>query len=127
MKLSWDTVAAPFRAWREWINPIPLVAIGLILFFGWLMIFGDEGLLTLQQLRQTERQSLKKEQELTHRLDRLHTEIERLKDPAYLEVLVRKEFGYVKPGETVYQFPDATDTNTQQEKTDEQRHERDRK
>ncbi len=107
MKLSWTWLTSFSHSWREWINPIPLAAIGLILIFGWLMIFGDEGLLTLQRLAQTERTLLKTEQELTHRLERRHTEIERLKDPVYLEMLVRKEFGYVKPGETVYQFPAA--------------------
>ncbi len=122
MKLSWSRVTSLFQAWRDWINPIPLIALALILLFGGLMIFGDEGLLTLRRLTQTRHQLLKKEQELTHRLDRLHTETDRLQDPEYLESLVRKEFGYVKPGETVYQFPDPTGTAPQptEEASDEQ-------
>lgn len=94
------------RSWREWINPIPLAAICLIALFGWHIIFGDQGLLTRRSLRQTEHSLLTREQELTHAIEALHQETRRLKDPAYLEIFLRKELGYVRPGETVFQFPE---------------------
>jgi cell division protein FtsB len=105
---SFRETALWFRSWRDWINPIPLAAIALFLIFGWYMTFGDEGLLTLRRLAQTKDSLLHDEQALTHRLQELHHETRRLRNPAYLEILLRKEYGYVKEGEQVFQFPETS-------------------
>ncbi|MBI2342797.1 MAG: septum formation initiator family protein [Deltaproteobacteria bacterium] len=105
--MQWRRYICPWgllRSWREWINPIPLAALALMALFGWYIIFGDQGLLTLRRLRGTKQSMLQTEQALTHRLEALHEETGRLQDPGYLEILLRKELGYVRPGETVYQF-----------------------
>ena len=42
----------------------------------------------------------------TVRNENLKQEVERLHDPAHLELLARKYLGFVKPDETVYHFKD---------------------
>lgn len=93
--------------WRQWFNPIPFAAFVLVLITGWYMVFGDQGLLMLRQLRITQAELLNAEQAGVHRLHQLSEESERLKDPAYLEPIIRRDLGYVKPGEVVYQFPES--------------------
>lgn len=92
--------------WREWVNPVPIVALLVLIFFGWHIIFGDQGLLTWSKLKLTYKGLNSQERHLITRLRYLKVEAERLDDPEYLEPLIRKELGYVKPNETVYQFED---------------------
>jgi cell division protein FtsB len=43
---------------------------------------------------------------LRARADELSRTVDKLRhDPAYMEKLVREEFGYVRPDETVFRFP----------------------
>lgn len=91
--------------------PLPkwLVVGLLVLLFGWLIIFGDQGLLTWRTLAEKKNELLREEAALTAKKQLLETETTRLEDPQYLEPVIRRELGYVKPGETVYQFPEEQD------------------
>ncbi|MBI4237442.1 MAG: septum formation initiator family protein [Deltaproteobacteria bacterium] len=93
-------------SWREWINPIPLAALALSLIFGWYIVFGDQGLVRLRQLRHTEGELRQRELALSSRLQTLAQEKVRLDDPDYLELIIRRELGYVRSGELIYQFPE---------------------
>ena len=95
------------RDWRSWFNPIPLAALLIVLLTGWYMVFGDQGLLMLKQLQNTQRHLEQSEQLGHQRLEQLTEEAKLLKDPRYLEPLIRAELGYVKPGEVVYQFSES--------------------
>lgn len=92
--------------WREWINPIPFAALCLILLFGWYTIFGDQGVLQWRQLYLTKQDLMRTERDLSQQLQHLEQETQRLQDPAYLEPIIRRELGYIKPGERLYHFPD---------------------
>lgn len=97
-------------SWREWINPIPIVVVCVSLIFGWQLIFGDQGLLTWRSLARTKADLDAKERAHQTTLRNLQEEATRLEEPAYLEVIIRQELGYVKPGETVYQLPEEEKT-----------------
>lgn len=93
-------------SWRNWINPISLIAIGLVGCFGWLMILGDQGLLNWARLLHTKTALLETERTLAGKLEGLEQERERLHDPRALEPIIRKELGYVRSDELVFQFPE---------------------
>lgn len=91
----WSAVAG-----RWWLLGIPaLAALG-----GWYTIFGDQGIITMRTLRAQLRGAQREEGQLRDRVQQLTTEQTRLKDPQYLEQVVRRELGYVRPGERIYLF-----------------------
>jgi cell division protein FtsB len=81
----------------------PAGCLAFILFF---TVFGDKGLLRIYELRQD---SAGVEERLSNtRLDneKLKREIIALKsDRRYLESIARKDFGFVRANEVIYQFP----------------------
>jgi len=89
----------------SFIKPIHLIAvIGLIVFF-WFLIMGDQGLYRLRQLYEL-RDTLKmKRQTLSGELENKTKEKEMLEDPKNLEMIIRQELGYIRPGEMIYQEP----------------------
>jgi len=117
VRRGWLRLPQWLRAWRAWINPVPLAAGAMTLVFGWIIIFGDQGLLTLRSLHHTSYELRHQTQRLTLQLEDLKEEQRRLEDRDYLEILIRQELGLVKPGETIYQFttdaapPDDTQNN----------------
>lgn len=75
-----------------------LAAIGFALF----AVFGDQGLLKLHQMSKNEQHLEQMMAEVEAENDSLAREIEQLKDPEYLEKVVRNELGYLRPNEVVY-------------------------
>lgn len=82
--------------------------LSFTVFLGVLAGFGNEGWVKLYKLRQHE-SVLEDQNRLVadHNLE-LQFEIERLKDPKYLEAYVRREMGYVRDNELVYEFVSVT-------------------
>ena len=76
-----------------------LVAAGTFAIFA---VFGDQGLLKLHQMRQTEAQLGERLNEIRTENDRLAQAIAQLKDDAALEKVVREELGYLRPDEVIY-------------------------
>lgn len=95
------------RLWQrllaEW-NPLQWAMVVLFLAFCWFAVFGNQGLYTYYSL-QTTKTALIAENEVLHaRLEALKREEKRLHDPRYLEIIIRQELGYIRPGEVVYQM-----------------------
>jgi cell division protein FtsB len=81
---------------------IPAAIILFILFF---TVFGERGVLRIYRLAQEKEDIQKKAAQIKAENDQLKREIEALKsDRRYLESIARKEFGLVRPNETIYQF-----------------------
>ena len=67
-------------------------------------IFGDSGLYQLNSLSGTKRDLDHKIIENQTKIERLENEKVRLTNPDYLESIIRKELGYIKEGEVIYQI-----------------------
>lgn len=103
MRSHWRTW---WVSWKEWINPVPLLAIAVACIFAWLIIFGDQGVLTWRALA-NKRAELEQEQAtLAAKQKLMEDEVLHLEDPHYLEPIIRRELGLVKPGEVIFQFPE---------------------
>lgn len=94
------------KAWhyvreRGWL---PHVAIcTAFLCFLWLAVFGEQGLYDLHKAAKLKVKFGNDIHELNNKIEQLKLQKELLNDPAYLELIIRRELGYVKQGEIVYQ------------------------
>ncbi|MFQ5840887.1 MAG: septum formation initiator family protein [Thermodesulfobacteriota bacterium] len=79
-----------------------LLLVGVMIFF---TFFGDKGLLQVYRLRREMREIERVNMELRQENDKLRAEIGNLRtNKKYIEELARRELGWVKKGEVVYQF-----------------------
>ena len=91
---------------RKRMYIIPAVCILFILFF---TVFGERGLLRIYHLNREKEQVMERVNEVRGDNEQLKREIEALRsDRRYLESIARRDFGFVRPNEIIYQFP-ATD------------------
>ncbi|MBW4055829.1 MAG: septum formation initiator family protein [Proteobacteria bacterium] len=82
---------------------IPAGCLAFILFF---TIFGDKGLLRIFELNQDKTKIDVRLAETMADNEKLKYEIIALKsDRRYLESIARKDFGFVRSNEVIYQFP----------------------
>lgn len=82
----------------------PLLKWGAVtcVSFALFAILGEQGLLKLHQLHQTEERLEEMITDINAENDALATEIALLKDPRYLEKVIRDELGYLRPDEVIY-------------------------
>ncbi|MCB1052381.1 MAG: septum formation initiator family protein [Acidobacteria bacterium] len=84
-----------------------IMVMGLTLFLSFLAraLFGDTGILVGFQVKSEYQRLLARDALLQSQNEQLRNEINALKnDPRALEALGRKEFGFARPGEVIYQF-----------------------
>jgi cell division protein FtsB len=82
-----------------------LVPSGIILFILFFTIFGDRGLLRIYHLNRDKKEMQSRLLELKSENDKLKREIEALRtDRRYLESIARRDFGFVRKNEIIYQF-----------------------
>lgn len=67
-------------------------------------IFGDSGLLELHTLAGAKKDISGQIEEMKARIEKMEQEKVLLTKPGYLESVVRRELGYIKDGETVFQI-----------------------
>lgn len=88
------------------LNPTRLILIALAFAFLWFIIWGDQGIYQRERLRflksKLQRETIQIEQDIS----KLEEEKELLNDEKHLESVIRKELGYIKPGETIYEIKD---------------------
>lgn len=75
-----------------------------ILFMGILVSFGNEGWVKLYHLKQFEKGLEEKNALLAQNNRDLLKEIQDLKDLKYIEHYIRRELGYVRADEILYEF-----------------------
>ncbi|GAM07754.1 cell division protein FtsB [Geobacter sp. OR-1] len=91
---------------RSRLYLIPAAVILFLLFF---TVFGERGLLRIYELNREKQEMSRRSEALKVENENLKREIEALKsDRRYLESIARKDFGLVRPNETVYQFSAVT-------------------
>lgn len=78
------------------------IAIAVVVFL-WALLFGDQGIYQLNKLSLMRRQLAHQRETLKTDAERLTREKTLLEDPKNLEPVIRKELGYIRPGEVIYQ------------------------
>jgi cell division protein FtsB len=86
---------------KERVAPVLIAAAALL--FLWFLIFGDQGLYQLHRSYKLKKQMKNEIAAYQTRVKELKKEREMLNDPEHLEIIIRNELGYVKPGEIVFQ------------------------
>lgn len=85
--------------------------ITLVAALGLALLYSDNGILQLNQLKQDKEKMQSEIQSLKDENQRLLKYIERLKnDPRCIEDEARKKLGLVKPNETIYRLQEETET-----------------
>ena len=87
-----------------------LIPAGAVLFILFFTVFGERGLLRINQLNREIQEVRKRLEELKAENEKLKREIEALKtDRRYLESIARKDFGLVRRNETIYKFQEKSE------------------
>jgi cell division protein FtsB len=97
-----------------------LAPAALVVFILYFTVFGERGLLRINHLHRDRDEMQKRFLELKTENDKLKREITALQsDRRYLESIARRDFGFVRGNEVIYQFP-AQDkgANPQQQKAE---------
>jgi len=85
------------------LTPVRILVAVLVGAFFWFFVLGDQGLYQLRKLVSMKTDLATRQVDLTNELEQLELEKTRLEDPKNLEMVIRKELGYIKPGEYVFQ------------------------
>lgn len=102
-----EKIVSPFprRRVKDYSLYRLLTAIGLFIICGLLVIIGAQYLQQYKAKRELVEYEQRMEQEKARQVY-IETEIERLQNLDYLELLARERLGLVKPGEIVFQLED---------------------
>jgi cell division protein FtsB len=91
-----------------------VVAVALILLFGWGVVNGKHGLSAWQRQRVQDQQLREEIEQLQAENAHLRNHVERLKsDPNAIEHEAREQLHYAKPGEVIYTLPAQPKTQAQ--------------
>lgn len=83
-----------------------LTPAAIIVFILYFTVFGDRGLLRINHLHRDRDEMQQRNLELKSENDKLKREITALQsDRRYLESIARRDFGFVRSNEVIYQFP----------------------
>ena len=94
-----------------------VVLVGLAMIMGLVLVYSDQGLMRLDELRQEQERLTSENDKLREENRRLIRQIERIKsDPRYIEDEARKKLGLVRPDEEIYRLEEETE-QTSEEKT----------
>ena len=91
------------RATLAVLSPVRLVVVAVILAVFYFLVLGDQGLNHLRRLVGMKHRLLTERSELNEKIEGLTRERDTLSKPDNLEMIVRSELGYIKPGEVVFE------------------------
>ncbi|OQA59966.1 MAG: Septum formation initiator [bacterium ADurb.Bin270] len=105
--LSSSTMKAFLRKTAEGflslVTPTRLAVILISSFFFWFLAFGDQGLYQLKELMEMKSKLSLEQKKINEEIDHIAKQKEILSDPKKLEMVIRNELGYIKPGEVVFE------------------------
>lgn len=87
----------------NFLTPVRVIVFLFAGLFFWFLAFGDRGINELRRLIQMKNQLKADEVEVNDDIDRLTREKEFLSNPANLEMEIRKDLGYIRPGEIIFE------------------------
>lgn len=114
-----EQFVATIRSWASGVRRrLATVSVGaLILFLGYHVIFGANGLLVYRQKREQSRTIQQQIDSMQQQNATLEKQIKALKsDPQAIEKEARESLHYARPGEVVYTLPPAARPATPQKK-----------
>lgn len=92
-----------FRSIFQVFTPLRLAITAAAIVFFWFLLFGDQGIYHLNKLSLMKNRLATQKETLKSDIERLTQDKEMLKEPKNLEGVIRRELGYVRPGEVIYQ------------------------
>ena len=92
-----------FLPFANFLTPVRIVVILVISLFFWFVILGDQGIYKLQKLILMKNRLTMERSQLSDEIDKLSEQKNILSDPANMEMTIRSELGYIKPGEVVFE------------------------
>lgn len=87
----------------EFFTPARLAVAAVVFIFLGFVAIGDKGIGELRSLMDMKHKLTAERIKLNDDIDKLSKEKEILLDPKNLEMTIRKEMGYIKPGEIVFE------------------------
>ncbi|MDW7738591.1 MAG: septum formation initiator family protein [Bacillota bacterium] len=79
--------------------------VGILIIIGMLVVLGTQ-YVKYYRVKKDLAEFETRIREYEVRMNELSTEVERLQEIDYIEILARKRLGLVKPGEIIFQFED---------------------
>ena len=90
-------------AFLQVLTPGRIVIVAAVAAFFWFIVLGDKGIYHLEKIIAMKQRLVAERQQLNDEIDALTNEKELLGDPANLETVIRKELGYIRPGEVLFE------------------------
>jgi len=87
----------------QFLTPVRVIVAAIVLCFFWFVVLGDKGIYQLRQLLGMKNRLMTERHTLNDEIDKLSEEKKVLSEPANLEMVIRRELGYIKPGEIVFE------------------------
>ncbi|MFA5812386.1 MAG: septum formation initiator family protein [bacterium] len=87
----------------RFVTPVRLVVVVAVAAFFWFLIAGDQGIAQFRRLMDMKHRLLAERTALNEKIDKLTREREILSNPDNLETIIRKELGYIRPGEVLFE------------------------
>lgn len=88
---------------RGALTPVRAVVIIAVIALFWFLVLGDQGIYQFRQLIEMKHRLLAERSKINEEIDSLTKEREMLKNPKNLEMIIRSELGYIKPGEILFE------------------------
>jgi len=87
----------------RFLTPVRIIVIAAVGAFFWFVVLGDQGIYRLERLLEMKNRLTHENISLNDDIDRLSQEKKTLSDPANLEMVIRSELGYIRPGEVLFE------------------------
>lgn len=87
----------------RFLTPLRLAVIAAVVIFFWFLVLGDQGVYQLRQLLEMKNKLTEERKQLNDEIDRLAEEKKMLEDPSKLEMVIRTELGFIRPGEVLFE------------------------
>jgi len=88
---------------RAALTPVRAVVVIAVVALFWFLVLGDQGIYQFRQLIEMKHRLTAERTKINEEIDILTKEREMLKDPENLEMIIRSELGYVRPGEILFE------------------------
>jgi cell division protein FtsB len=88
---------------RGVLTPVRAVVIVAVVALFWFLVLGDQGIYQFRQLIEMRHRFQAERTKINEEIDTLTKEREMLRNPENLEMIIRSELGYIRPGEILFE------------------------